>query len=289
MTPSETLVLVTGATGRQGGAVARHLLDGGFRVRALTRDPEKAGAKRLSERGAEIARGDLDDRASLEKGIAGCHGVFSVQNYWEKGVGYEGEVRQGRQLADVAKAAGVGHFVQSSICIHPGGEAAAPEHFRSKFVIEDHIRSIDLPATMVRTVMFAENFTDPQYGRMMVPILRGSLADDVPMHLVVVDDIGRMVRRVCEDPARYLGRTVDVVSEILTIGQITAAWERASGKKRPWWKMPHFLLRLIGGEMAAQFRWNRDVRWRVTMDEVHRELPETASVEAYLREALPKE
>src|SRR5919112_2963739 len=96
------LVLVTGATGQQGGAVAHSLLGRGFGVRALTRDPEKPEAKVLAESGAEVARGDLEDRSSLDRALEGVHGVFSVQNFWE--AGYDREIEQGKRLVDTAEA-----------------------------------------------------------------------------------------------------------------------------------------------------------------------------------------
>ncbi len=88
----EQVFLVTGATGRQGGAVARHLLERGHWVRALTRDPKKPAARALAEMGAEVVGGDLDDSPSVERALEGVYGVFSVQNFWE--AGYEREVRQ---------------------------------------------------------------------------------------------------------------------------------------------------------------------------------------------------
>src|ERR687898_335825 len=99
------LILVSGATGQQGGAVARSLLGRGFGVRALTRNPEKPEARELAGLGAEVASGDLEDRSSIERVLDGVHGVFSVQQFWESGV--EGETRQGMKLTDAAKAAGV--------------------------------------------------------------------------------------------------------------------------------------------------------------------------------------
>ena len=107
------LILVSGATGQQGGAVARRLLERGIGVRALTRGPEKPEARELADLGAEVASGDLGNRSSIERVLDGVHGVFSVQQVWETGV--EGEVRQGVMLADAAKGAGVDHYVYSSV------------------------------------------------------------------------------------------------------------------------------------------------------------------------------
>jgi uncharacterized protein YbjT (DUF2867 family) len=129
------LILVAGATGKQGGAVTRHLLKNGFKVRALTRNAESLAAKQLAMQGATIAVGDLDDRDSLQQAVMGADGVFSVQNYWEKGIGYEGEIRQGKNLADVAKAAGVRHFVQSTMA-EGSTFPDRLEHFKSKAEIE---------------------------------------------------------------------------------------------------------------------------------------------------------
>src|SRR5882672_8611431 len=83
------IVAVLGAAGQQGGAVARHLLDSGWAVRALTRDPAKSAARALAAAGAEVVRADNDDRASLAAAFRGAHGVFSVQNYWLPNVGKE--------------------------------------------------------------------------------------------------------------------------------------------------------------------------------------------------------
>src|SRR5215218_2690509 len=108
-----TLILVTGATGQQGGATARALLKRGFKVRALTRKPASPSAERLASEGMELAAGDLDDRGSLDRALQGVHGVFSVQTFM--GGGVEAEERQGKLLADAAKAASVKHFVYTSV------------------------------------------------------------------------------------------------------------------------------------------------------------------------------
>jgi uncharacterized protein YbjT (DUF2867 family) len=121
METKDKKILVTGATGQQGGAVARHLLDRGFRVLALTRDPSKQAAWDLANRGAELVRGDLNDAASIAPLLEGVYGVFSVQNPAESGI--DGEIRQGINLANAALEADVRHFVYSSVAganLHTG-------------------------------------------------------------------------------------------------------------------------------------------------------------------------
>src|SRR5215210_7965126 len=164
---AERLIVVTGAPGTQGGAVAQSLLDRGFRIRALTRSPQKPEAQALADRGAEVVQGDMEDRSAMERALEGAYGVFSVQNYWESG--YDGEVQQGKTVADVAKAAGVEHFVYSSV-----GSAyrqTGISHFESKWEVEEHVRQIGLPYTILRPVFIMQN-----WEMMREHVLGGTLA-----------------------------------------------------------------------------------------------------------------
>src|SRR5215208_7552092 len=150
------IIAVTGATGQQGGAIARKLLEDGWKVRALTRDQEKPAAQALASAGAELIAGDLDSRSELDAAFEGAYGVFSVQNFWLPNVGFEGEIRQGKNVADAAKAAGIGHLVFSSVgAAHRG---MGQKHFESKWIIEQYIHSLELPYTILRPAAFFENF-----------------------------------------------------------------------------------------------------------------------------------
>src|SRR5215211_8992041 len=153
---NDKVIAVTGATGQQGGAVARKLLDDGWKVRALTRDTDKPAAQELASLGAEIVAGDMEDRAQLDSAFKDVYGVFSVQNYWLPNVQYEGEIKQGKNVADAVKAAGVEHLVYSSVgSAHRG---MGQKHFDSKWIIEQYIHSLDVPYTILRPVAFFENF-----------------------------------------------------------------------------------------------------------------------------------
>src|SRR5579871_1399609 len=113
MEPDSKLFLVVGATGRQGGAVTRHLLARRFRVRALSRSLGKPPAQALAARGVEVVAGNLDDIDSIAKAMAGVDGAFSVQNWWETGA--TREIQQGKNVADAAKRVGLPHLVYSSV------------------------------------------------------------------------------------------------------------------------------------------------------------------------------
>ncbi len=180
----ERLILVAGATGNQGGAVARSLLDRGFRVRGLTRNPHKPDAQALTEQGAEVVQGDMEDRSAMDRVLEGAYGVFSVQNFWE--AGYDREVQQGKTVADAAKAASVEHLVYSS-----AGSAhrqTGIPSFDSKWEVEEHVRQTGLPYTILRPVWFMQNWEG-----MREHILGGTLAQpldpDKPFQQVAVADL----------------------------------------------------------------------------------------------------
>lgn len=228
-------ILVTGATGNQGGAVADALLAGNWRVRALTRDPGSEKARRLLARGAEVVKGDLADPAEALKG---AYGVFSVQN--TRTAGLEGEVRQGIALADAAKKEGVQHFVYSSV----GGveRVRGIPHFDTKWEIEQHIRNIGLPYTFLRPTAFMTMFNGIGLG-----MLAAVLGKDKRLQLVAVSDIGVFARLAFDDPATYLGRELELAGDELTVPEIA---ERL-GKR--YVRLPKALLRAMGKESRMLF------------------------------------
>jgi len=150
--------LVTGATGLQGGAVARHLLKlGKFEVRCLTRRPDSEAAKTFKQPGADVVRGDLDDPASLKRVLRGCTGVFGVTNFWEA---FQREYQQGANLIDAACEAGVTHLVRSTLpsAAKMSDGAIAVSHFETKFRMEEHARLCGVPFTFVHVAFYFENF-----------------------------------------------------------------------------------------------------------------------------------
>ncbi len=113
MKGNDKIIVVTGATGKQGGSVCRHLLAAGWDVRAFTRKPDSSAARGLADKGADVVKGDLNERSSIDQALQAVYGVYSVQNFWEQGI--DAEVNQGKQLADAAQSAEVKHIVYSSV------------------------------------------------------------------------------------------------------------------------------------------------------------------------------
>ena len=191
---SDKIVLVSGATGTQGGAVARALLERGFSVRGLTRNPNSDAARELAALGVDMVRGDFDDTASLEAALEGAYGAYSVQQY--RGIGVDAEIRQSKAFADAAKRAGVEHFVYSSV-IYAHFDTGVPQ-FESKVEIEAYIRSIGLPSSFIRPASFMSNFEGvrEQVGR---GVYRTPFPADLERLHVAPQDIGRVIAiGVCE-------------------------------------------------------------------------------------------
>src|SRR5215203_4562580 len=273
------LILVSGATGQQWGAVARSLVGLWIGVRAHTRDPEKPEVKELVDLGAEVASGDLEDRSSIERVLDGVHGVFSVQQSWETGV--EGEVRQGVLLADAAKAAGVDHYVYSSVgSAHR--ETGIP-HFESKWEVEEHVRGSGVPYTVLRPVFFMQNW---EYMR--EPILGGTLPQpldpDKPFQMIDADDIGVFAAMAFENPDEWVGHEVDLAGDELTMPEIADTFSRVIGRKVDYFQTPwEQFEEQMGEEGTVMYRWFNDHGYEANIAALRDEYSGMSSFEQYLR------
>ncbi len=228
---SDKTILVFGATGQQGGAVARALRGKGWAVRALVRDPEAEKARQLAAIGIDLRKGDFSDLRSIENAMSGAYGVFSIQPSSGQGAAYgmtdEQEVRYGKAVADIAAASGVGHLVYTSVGAAGKGETGMG-HFDSKTAIEEHIRRLDLPSTIVRPSTFMEMLMLPGMGlekRTFTFLMR----EDQPLQMIAASDIGRIVASIFGDPERFVGRTLDISGDELTGRQLQEVFSKAAG------------------------------------------------------------
>jgi len=282
MLKTDKTVLITGATGQQGGAVIRHMLAKGWNLRALTRNSSSDTALNLASQGVELAQGDLEDLASLEHAAHGVYGIYSVQNFWK--VGPKREVEQGKRLADVAKQAGVEHFVYSSA---GGAERnSGIGHFETKWEIEQYIRQLGLPATMIRPAAFMENYYNEQTE---IGILQGKFTDairaDKPYQTIAVDDIGAFVALAFDRPNEFIGQALEIAGSELTNPQAAEVFSRVLGKPVDFEELPMPVVRSWGEEYYQMYRWFNEEGFNANIAELRRRYPEVHlhTLEEWLR------
>jgi uncharacterized protein YbjT (DUF2867 family) len=266
------LALVIGATGQQGSATARHLLQLGWQVRALVRDPQSPKARRLT--GAELVAGDLDDPASLATAMRGVDAVFSMQALAYEPETLKTEIRQGMHVADAVLDAGVGHLVYSSA----GGaeRRTGIEHFESKAAIEVYIRTLGLPATILRPVFFMDNllhYAEADAERVMqLPVLPGK-----PMQVIATDDIGRIAAHVIDHRDDYLGAEIEIAGDELTFPEVAEIYEKVTGVPTRFVPLP------IEERM---FEWFAESGYQADLADLHDHFPGLLTFEDWLPEQL---
>jgi len=240
-------VLVTGATGRQGGATARALRAAGVPVRALLRDPDTDAAKAVAALGAELVTGDLHDRDSVIRAAEGARAVFSVQMPALNGdsFDFDGEVAQGVNLVEGAKAAGVPQFVHTSVTgagrhtevpgWAEGRWASMESTLGAKSAIQDRVREAGFPHwTLLKPGFFMENFL-PAMAFLFPRGIEGGLVSVLKpgtrLSLVAVDDIGRAAAAAIAAPERFDGVELELASDYLSMAEIAEVLSRALGTR----------------------------------------------------------
>jgi uncharacterized protein YbjT (DUF2867 family) len=222
----------------------------------LTRDVHSPAARTLAVTGVAVLQGDFDDCASLERALAGMYGAYAVQTPWQSG-GVEGELRQGLAFADAAKAAGIQRLVYSSV--GSAERRTGIPHFESKFQIEEHIRAIGLPCTILRPVFLMENFLANRDTIVMSGTLAEPLLPATPLQMVAVDDIGAFAALAFAQPEQWLGRAIELAGDELTMPQAAEVFGRVIGRPVQYVQVPMAEFRRTlgagGEETATMFTW----------------------------------
>ena len=280
---TDKLIAVAGATGQQGGATTRHLLDRGFRVRALTRDPNSESSLKLQAAGAEVVAADLGSPESLGAALDGVYGVFSVQNFWLPDVGFEGEIAQGKNLADAAKATGVQHFVYTSV---GGAERnAGVPHFDSKWIIEQHIEALGLPATILRPVAFMENNLYQRDAILSGSFPTGGITPGRKLQIVAVDDIGAFAAIAFERPDEFIGQAIELAGDDLTEDEVAAVFGRVTGRTVTVDRSPPEGAPEPDAEMVAMIKWFNEHGYQADIDALKKIHPGLKNLKAWAEEA----
>lgn len=256
-------ILVIGATGAQGGSVAKALLaENNFAVRILTRNGQSEKALALQQAGAEVVTGDLDDRESIKYAMKDCYGVFGVTNFWEH---FEKECQQGKNLIDSVKEMNIEHFVLHTLPDYnklSNGKYPTP-HCDIKAALQAYTNSQNIPSTFVQVAFYYENFftffplqksADGSYSF-------GFPQGDTKLAMVSIDDLGLVVAAVFNHPAEYIGRTVGVVGADDTCYEYAAVMSRVLEKKVSYQYIPRDEYAALGfagaEELANMFEVQR--------------------------------
>ncbi len=275
------IIVVTGATGRQGGAVARHLLSDGWSVRAVTRKPQGPPARRLAALGAQVAGVDLADRQSLARVFDGAYGVFSVQNPMIGGI--EAEVSQGRYVAEAAKEAGVSHVVYGSAGTGVPGPGIGS--WESKLDVQQHMVTLGLPLTVLRPMAFMELMTDKGlYPAVAVWHLMPRFAgEDLPIGWICVDDVGAVAARAFADPGRFIGADVKLAADVQSIADCRRIWRTVTGSSPRRFPMPVWMFkRFVGDDLITMWSWLRTANLGFDLGPTHSILPGARTVHDWL-------
>lgn len=245
-------VLVTGATGQQGGALAALLLKQGHRVRALTRKVDSPRARALSEQGAELFAADAENRESLEKAAAGVDAVFAMATPFEGGV--EAEARQGINIVSAAAAAGVSHVVYSSVA--GADQHTGIPHFESKFQVEQHLRTLGLPFTIIAPVYFMENLIAPwNIGSLASGVYPMALPAGRTLQQIAVADVAGFAAEVITKPEEFATRRIDIASDERTGTDAAAILGRVSGREMKYFEVSLEQIRAGNEDLALMFEW----------------------------------
>ena len=263
---TERTILITGATGKQGGAVIRALMGKGFRLRAMTRTPDSAAALALAAAGVELVKGDLDDAASLKTALAGVWGTLAVQNTWEAGV--EKEEEQGKRFATIAREAGVKHFVYQSV--GSAHRKTGIPHFDNKSRVEDTVRSLNFPSHVIlRPVFFMENLLSPWF--LNGDKLYAAMKPTTVLQMIAVGDIGLYGARAFTDAATLNRREIDIAGDAVTIPQAAAILTKALGRTIEFVQIPIEEVRKNSADMALMLEWFDRVGYEADIPALTRE------------------
>lgn len=274
-------IFLTGGTGRQGGAVARNLSNHGFTVIVLARDPHSPAAQKLQHPNIQLVKGDLNNPDTYREYLKNAYGVFCVLTYLN---GVKKEIDQGIALADQAKECGVKHFVYSSV-VAADAKSGVP-HMESKNRIENHIKKVGLPFTIIRPTSFYENFLIPQVKK---DILKGKLVQpidrDTILQYISVEDIGNIATRIFQNKDMYLNKIMTLAAEQLSTAEVAQIFSKALNRTVEYRRLPSLLTRLFMGKSVYQmFKW-MDQENRMVVEDLNftrSQFPDLLSLESWI-------
>jgi uncharacterized protein YbjT (DUF2867 family) len=267
MVNSQRKILVTGATGQQGGSLARLLLQKKHKVYALTRNAQSSAAQDLRNRGANIVKGDLDDSDSIKRAVKDAESVFLMGTPFEDGT--EGETRRGKLMADIAKENNIEHLVYSSVA-NADKNTGIP-HFESKYKIEQHMKNLGIPHTIIGPTFFMENLLGPglEQGQLALPLSSSSV-----LQQSALQNIAEFSALVLERRKPFLGKRIDIASDEVTGEQAARILSNVLGYKIRYVPVPLEQVYQANEDMARMYEWYEKVGTGIDISALHQEYPE---------------
>jgi uncharacterized protein YbjT (DUF2867 family) len=268
---SSKRILVTGATGQQGGAVVEALLDKGHQIFALTRNSDSARAIKLTARGVDVVRGDLDHTEAIRDTLENIDSLFLVGSPFEAGV--DAETKQGINVINAAITAGVSHVVYSSVA--DADKSTAIPHFDSKFKVEQHLVASGVAYTIIAPAFFYDNMMAP----FVLPGLKeGALAQALPANIklqsVSVKNIGECAVLALDNQARFNGKRINLAGDELTGTEYADVLSAASKRQINYVEAPIAEVRKFSEDMALMYEWFAAVGYSVDVGQLKLEYPE---------------
>ncbi|WP_299870213.1 NmrA/HSCARG family protein [uncultured Roseobacter sp.] len=275
-------IVVSGATGKQGGAVAKHLLAHGHPVRALTRSPDKPAAQALAEAGAEVVKADLEDRTSLDAALKGAAGLYSVQDFLEAGV--EAEERQGKTLTEAAAASDIEHIVYTGASTMDRNTGVP--HLDSKWNVEMAIRNSGKTWTVFRPAAFMDNWEWERESITESGAIHYPMRPNMPYAQIACDDIGRMVTLAFEQPGMWANKASPITGDISTMKEVAATLGQVMGRDVAYNQVSYAEAeKAMGEELMLMFKSFDDIGMDGSPYNLRQWLGEVTDFETYLRNA----
>ncbi|TVR13422.1 MAG: NmrA/HSCARG family protein [Balneolaceae bacterium] len=276
----EKTVLVFGVTGRQGGAAAVYLQKAGWKVRGVSRNPEKDKAKKMVAAGIEMVKGNLDDPETVKDAFSGVHGVFSVQNPWITGL--KKEVEHGRRIVDLASDAGVKHLVYASA--GTGDKSTGVPHFNTKAEIEESVKASGIPFTILRSASFMELMRDKDFlpPLVMWNVMPKIIGDEFPVIWISAHDVGAVTASVFNNPGEFAGKELQLAADKQSVKECREIYTSLYGNPPKRIPAPAWLFKLMQKDLYKMFLWMLQYKEPESIIEDTRKIyPEALTVEKW--------
>jgi uncharacterized protein YbjT (DUF2867 family) len=263
-------ILVTGATGQQGGTLAKLLIQKNHKVYALVRNIQSSAAQELKKEGANLVKCDLNNFDSIEQAVNGVDSIFLMGT--PAGDGPEGETRRGKMMADIAKEKNVKHLVYSSVA--SADRNTGIPHFESKYKVEQHIQNLGIPYTIIGPTFFMENLLTYLKPGLQQGQLALSLSPSAILQQIALENIAEFSTLVLERRNSFLGKRIDIASDELTGEQAAKILSDELGRKIKYVQVPLEQIRQASEDIALMYEWYERVGTGIDITNLHQQYPE---------------